>query len=1666
MGLSHDIISEFVRITNDKKEKPKEGIVYGVVAQTSDGNYVKIDGSDLITPAETTTEVQDGERVAVMIKDHTATITGNVTSPSANSNSINKKFESVSDKIGTFELIVADKISANELEVYKATIDVLIAGKATIHDLEVVNATIEHLYAQNATIENLVANKASIKDLDVVNATIENLKAKDAEIEHAMIDHLEATLADIKVLNADFAQIRTLVNGNLTSDNILSFNITSDKVTMEDAFIKDAMIANVSAAKINAGKINTNNVTIGSEDGGMLITGSTQQFVDKDGNVRIQIGRDAKGDFTFILYGEDGVGQLINQNGITASAISDGLIVNDMVSDKAAISGEKLDISSVITEINNDNSTTIKSNKIYLNEQEQSLEVAFNSLKTQVETIKDITVSGDLTSVIDRVQANTTEIEVNKERINTLILEDSIIKKQVTDLEGDVVETSTTLASKYSELDQTIEGFKTSVADTYATKSTVNDISNNLSTNYSTTSAMNSAIEQKVDEINLSISETYATNETVNDINDNLLKNYSTTSVMNSAINQKVDEIKLEVTQTINNIQTGGKNLIKNGNFEDGLNHWVFERFTGCESTSISVWTGNQNDFRDEWCMDGKKHCAVYAHDIDDSNRRGEWTVRQSFQTVVGQEYTVSYMIAGHRSNKTVAVTENINWDHLGTKYYGDLSGGKNANGWVYDSITFTATTPESMIWFIMSEVIWGNDGHLWFTDVCCVEGNKAQRFIPSLEEYSTTSQMNSAITQNATQIAMTVSKEEIKNTKIGGANLLLNSDDKKQLDRPETTWNSISYNIVDDYANLTLNNDTTFVLSFTVDRNGNMEYECFDSIAFDNGWYHRWYRDDIDKITYIKGGSTYKFVMKPKTLPKGTTIADKLSIIAEYEYGGAAFYNVMLAEGDKTLDWSPSNQDIQNSIARIDIKADEINSTVSTTIKEEVQNIKIGGTNLLGSHIPIRGIYQITSFVRTNDTSFEVIGHVDNDGTVRISDIIDGNGWYTISFDVKCQIEGWNVDVDFCDGAIKHFNNISTTDYTHCVYSYEVTNYTSDVYCFIDICGLSSQTFWFKNIKVERGKIATDYSPCPSDYSTTTQMNSAITQKADEINLTVNKIKRGARVARWVRCYMYGNTFNSGNHIVQVQVWSNGTNLALGKIPYSNGVLDNPDRMTDGNLDTNIYAELHPNGGDIYWEIDLGDEYSIDDITLWNYYGDSRRYHYILVTYDHNWEDLGVYNTWVGGTYVETSSGKNFVLNSSTINNNLAQIDIKADSIKLKVDAVDSDLKNNYPTTTQMNSAIQLKADSITSAVNMTAIAGVELLPQSHRRNSTSGYHVRYNGELYVNEWGLYVPTANTWVTTDFIAIDPGLPLKYYFFMQNTRGYSLLTYLGFEQYNWKKQEIGENAATIYVVQEKFSGYKSVADTIPENSFNSNTRYIKLRWLVNWDGSAMAESYLHDATVKQLGSINQSTQIAQMSDKIESTVSSVNTIGGRVSTAESKITQHADQIATKVDVNGVKSTIQQNPESVRIGFNGISNYFDLNSTRLQVGHSDGSYTQIGQNGVTYYANGSGNRYHNLMKQGWTETVAMSNYGANGWSLIVTLPPEFRGKVFSVIPCLTYVSCPNLADAIKGFEINIPQEHVNYNQGSFVIHLYASGLWAEGLSIHYNVQMRITWIAIA
>ena len=438
MSLSNDLISQFVKITRDQTVEKKESIVYGTTVEYESKMYVKIDGSDLLTPITTTADLQSGERVTVMIKDHTATVTGNITSPSASS------------------------IKVNKLEEDLLQVDKLIADKATIKDLEAVNATIKNLKAKDAEIEKLVADKATIKDLEAVNATITNLKAKDAEIENlvankANIKDLDVINADIKSLKADkaridvletkYADINTLVSGHLTSENIQSLHLTAANTTIENALIKDAMIDTISASKINTGTINTNNVSIQSDDGSMLLQGNLQQFKDKDGKVRIQIGKDTTGNFTFVLYDETGKGQLINQNGIQSSdAIKDGLIVDSKVADNANINGSKLDISSVISNINN-NTSTIKASHIKFDDTEQTLDVSFNQLKKTVDTIKDITIDGDLSSVIEQVTTNTTNIGIAQGQISTLIDNTTITKEDgtVTQLKDEYNKTKDTV---------------------------------------------------------------------------------------------------------------------------------------------------------------------------------------------------------------------------------------------------------------------------------------------------------------------------------------------------------------------------------------------------------------------------------------------------------------------------------------------------------------------------------------------------------------------------------------------------------------------------------------------------------------------------------------------------------------------------------------------------------------------------------------------------------------------------------------------------------------------------------------------------------------------------------------------------------------------------------------------------------------------------------------------------------------------------------------------------------------------------------------------------------------------------------------------------------------------------------------------------------------------
>lgn len=459
MDLSNNLISQFAKITKDQNGSSNETIVYGTAVSYGDKLYVNIDGSDSITPVVTTSEVKAGERVTILLKDHSATILGNVTNPAASTETVGKildDYDTIVARIGNFELVIADKVSTEQLEAELAIIDEALIGKATIDQLHAIDAKIDNL-----GVDNLKADVASINQ---------------ALIGKAEIVDLEAVRASIDLLETDVANIETLVGGHLTMDNIQSLVLTSSKVTVDNAFIKDAMIDRVSANKINTGTINTNNVNIQSSDGSMILRGSLQQFKDEAGNVRIQIGKDATGDFTFALYGADGQGQLINQNGITASAISDGLIVNDMVADNANISGSKLDIDSVITEVNG-STKTIKSSKIYFDDKKQSLDVVFNRLDTTVNNTSST------------VSSHTTSINTMQGQIGTLISDTTITNENGT---------TTSVKDAYSSMKQTVNGISTKVGSLETT----------MNNGFKTVNSKISSVEQTLDGVTTRVSST------------------------------------------------------------------------------------------------------------------------------------------------------------------------------------------------------------------------------------------------------------------------------------------------------------------------------------------------------------------------------------------------------------------------------------------------------------------------------------------------------------------------------------------------------------------------------------------------------------------------------------------------------------------------------------------------------------------------------------------------------------------------------------------------------------------------------------------------------------------------------------------------------------------------------------------------------------------------------------------------------------------------------------------------------------------------------------------------------------------------------------------------------------------------------------------------------
>lgn len=255
----------------------------------------------------------------------------------------------------------------------------------------------ERYYAQLVMIDQAMINKldvdtanityATIKNLDVVKENVQEINGELGNFKDLTANNFTAANAKIDVLNGNYANIKTLLSGGAGIGDLQNIHLTSENAVIDSALIRSAVMQTVSVADLLAGTISTNKFLIASDDGGIRIQGATQQWSDEDGTVRMQAGRDANGDFTFSLFDKTGKGILIDATGVKPDAIADGLIVDKMVSDNAAIVGSKLDIPSVVSAIN-DSSQSIKSSRIWFDEQNQSLNQTYSQLNQNVTEIR------------------------------------------------------------------------------------------------------------------------------------------------------------------------------------------------------------------------------------------------------------------------------------------------------------------------------------------------------------------------------------------------------------------------------------------------------------------------------------------------------------------------------------------------------------------------------------------------------------------------------------------------------------------------------------------------------------------------------------------------------------------------------------------------------------------------------------------------------------------------------------------------------------------------------------------------------------------------------------------------------------------------------------------------------------------------------------------------------------------------------------------------------------------------------------------------------------------------------------------------------------------------------------------------------------------------------
>ena len=297
MGLSSELASQFAKVTNDSSRNTNGTKLYGTIAMLGEVPHVKLDGTEELTPISRTVEVAEGDRVEVMIANHSATVTGNLTDPSIGimrAGNLETRIEQTAKQITLTAEDLEKKLTASITETAEgirsevSDLDGRLSGNITTVENGIRNDMATSLASMSETLTGLSNDLTGLEEstnssISTINASIEsitlNVSNLDSKITQTAAEIRSEVSAEVTDLNATIVNTETGIRDTI---NIEVANLDS-KITQTATSIQTDVSAKFKTVDGEIEKFSTFKQTV--EGFSFMGTGGTVKISGGDINL-------------------------------------------------------------------------------------------------------------------------------------------------------------------------------------------------------------------------------------------------------------------------------------------------------------------------------------------------------------------------------------------------------------------------------------------------------------------------------------------------------------------------------------------------------------------------------------------------------------------------------------------------------------------------------------------------------------------------------------------------------------------------------------------------------------------------------------------------------------------------------------------------------------------------------------------------------------------------------------------------------------------------------------------------------------------------------------------------------------------------------------------------------------------------------------------------------------------------------------------------------------------------------------------------------------------------------------------------------------------------------------------------------------------------------------